>query len=309
VKLQSHQDVPHGAICLDYTFPGQKVLKYIGSVSELFLSCDATKDYGPSGCFSSITHTLTTRIYAVSSIILSPETSVGNLLNADEDRIRLQSTVFHDGDWEKREKDESRSAEFLHIAATMYCSLRPVSEHGKRAQEEQIRSYEWRNKMLVTQIRTSRRIIVIAVCCLLSYGCAHDFYQQRADLINAHVASFNAKLKADRLEAAILENEEIEEMAGELAESIRKRAQPLKNDRVDYELKLLKTSIEAAVKNWLALGQHLMLTKKYDQARAAYERIIVTYTGETERSYRERAARAKQDLDILSPPTSRTSGL
>ena len=163
--------------------------------------------------------------------------------------------------------------------------------------------------MLVTQIRTSRRIIVIAVCCLLSYGCAHDFYQQRADLINAHVASFNAKLKADRLEAAILENEEIEEMAGELAESIRKRAQPLKNDRVDYELKLLKTSIEAAVKNWLALGQHLMLTKKYDQARAAYERIIVTYTGETERSYRERAARAKQDLDILSPPTSRTSGL
>jgi hypothetical protein len=289
--------------------PGTKVLKYIGSVSEVFLSCDATKDSAPSGFFSPNTHREIAHIYAVSTIILSSKASLGNLLNTVKFEYDCKTPSVHDGDWGKRKTDESRSAEFLHIAATMYCSLRPVSEHGKRAQEEQIRSYEWRNKMLVTQIKSYRQIFVIAICCLLSYSCAYDFYQQRADLINAHVASFNAKLKADRLEAAILENEEIEEMAGELAESIRKRAQPLKNDRVDYELKLLKTSIEAAVKNWLALGQHLMLTKKYDQARAAYERIIVTYTGETERSYRERAARAKQDLDILSPPTSKTSGL
>lgn len=195
------------------------------------------------------------------------------------------------------------------MAAPMYCSLHLGNEHGKRIQEKQIRLYERGNTMLVNQIKTYRRIIVIAICCVLSAGCAHDFYQQRTDMIKVHVAAFHANMKADRLEAAILENEEIEEMASEVAESIRKRDQPQKSDRVDRELKLLKTAIEAAVKNWLALGQHLMIMKKYDQARAAYERIIVTYTGDTERSYRERAARAKQDIDILNPPTSKRAGL
>ena len=98
-------------------------------------------------------------------------------------------------------------------------------------------------------------------------------------------------------------------MASQVAESIRKRDKPLGSNRVDYELKLLKIAIEAAAKNWLTLGQYFTLTKKYDQARAAYERVIGTYTGDTERSYRERAARAKQDIDILNPPTSKTSGL
>ncbi|HEV8328555.1 MAG TPA: hypothetical protein VGQ08_13830 [Nitrospiraceae bacterium] len=110
------------------------------------------------------------------------------------------------------------------------------------------------------------------------------------------------------MEAAILENEEIEEMAGQVAESIRKRDQPLTSNQGDYELKLLKTAVEAAVKNWMALGEHLMLTKKYDQARAAYQRVISTYTGDAERSYRERATRAKQDIDILSPPITKTTG-
>lgn len=163
--------------------------------------------------------------------------------------------------------------------------------------------------MRVNQNMPYRRIISLMVCCLLFAGCAHDFYQQRTDMINARVAAFHANLKADRVEAAILENEEIEEVASEVAESIRKRNQPQKSDRVDYELKLLKTAIEAGVKNWLALGQQLMIMKKYDQARAAYERVIVTYTGDTERSYRERAARAKQDIDILNPPTSKRAGL
>jgi len=163
--------------------------------------------------------------------------------------------------------------------------------------------------MLANQIKAYRRIISIVICCFLFAGCAHDFYQQRADMIKARIAAFNANMKADRMEAAILENEEIEEMASQVAESIRKRDKPLGSNRVDYELKLLKIAIEAAAKNWLTLGQYFTLTKKYDQARAAYERVIGTYTGDTERSYRERAARAKQDIDILNPPTSKTSGL
>jgi hypothetical protein len=129
-------------------------------------------------------------------------------------------------------------------------------------------------------------------------------------MIQGHVAAFQANMKAERVEAAILENEEIEAIASQVAESIRKRDQPLGSDNVDHELKLLKIAIEAAVKNWLALGQHLTIAKKYDQARAAYQRVLDTYTGDTERSYRERAARAKQDIDIVSPPSiSKTSGL
>ena len=175
--------------------------------------------------------------------------------------------------------------------------------------EGEISPYERGNMMRVNQIKPYRRVISIMIGCLLFAGCAHDFYQQRNEMIKTRVTAFHANLKADRLEAAIIENEEIEEMASEVAESIRKRNQPQKSDRVDYELKLLKTAIEAAATNWLALGQHLMIMKKYDQARAAYERVIVTYTGDTERSYRERAARAKQDIDILNPPTSKRAGL
>jgi hypothetical protein len=55
------------------------------------------------------------------------------------------------------------------------------------------------------------------------------------------------------------------------------------------------------------LGRYLAMNKQYNQARFAYQRIIDTYTGETERPYRERAARAKQDLDILNPPSISTS--
>lgn len=163
--------------------------------------------------------------------------------------------------------------------------------------------------MLANPINTYRPSPIL-ICCLLLVGCAHDFYQQRAEMIKGHVAAFQANMKAERVEAAILENEEIEAIASQVAESIRKRDQPLGSDKVDHELKLLKIAIEAAVKNWLALGQHLTITKKYDQARAAYQRVLDTYTGDTERSYRERAARAKQDIDIVSPPSiSKMSGM
>jgi TolA-binding protein len=61
------------------------------------------------------------------------------------------------------------------------------------------------------------------------------------------------------------------------------------------------TAIDTAARNWLALGRQLTANKQYDQARAAYQRVIDTYTGEAEQPFRERAARAKQDIDILNP--------
>jgi len=142
--------------------------------------------------------------------------------------------------------------------------------------------------------------------CLLLAACAHDydFYKQRADMIRAHVVAFQTNLKANRIESAIFENEEIEAAASEVANAIRKRDQPLAKDKVDYEWKLLKTAIDAAAGNWLALGRQLTINKQYDQARAAYQRVIDTYTGDAEQPFRERAARAKRDIDILNPPIS-----
>ena len=142
--------------------------------------------------------------------------------------------------------------------------------------------------------------------CLLITACAHeyDFYNKRADMIRAHVVIFQTYLKANRIEAAIYENEEIEATASEVSNAIKKRGKPLANNQVDYEWKLLKMAIDAAATNWLALGRQLTINKQYDQARAAYQRVIETYTGEAEQSYRERAARAKRDIDILNPPIS-----
>ncbi len=142
----------------------------------------------------------------------------------------------------------------------------------------------------------------LSICLVLS-GCAHDPSQARTDQIKAHVEAFYAHLEADRVEAAIHENEQIETLAGQLAETIRKRAQQLGMNRVDREWALVKTANEAAAQNWLALGQYFAIKKRYEQARAAYQRVVDTSTGSTERAYREQAARALRDLDIMSPPS------
>lgn len=149
-----------------------------------------------------------------------------------------------------------------------------------------------------------QRTSSLVLCLLLITACAHnyDFYKQRAERIRVHATAFQTNLKANRIEAAIYENEEIEATASELANAIKKRDQPLANGQVDQEWKLLKMAIDTAASNWLALGRQLTTNKQYDQARAAYQRVLDTYTGEAEQPFRERAARAKHDIDILNPP-------
>ncbi len=142
----------------------------------------------------------------------------------------------------------------------------------------------------------------LSICFTLS-GCAHDPYQARIDQIKAHVDAFYTHLKADRVEAAIHENEEIETLAGQLGEEIRRRTRQPGMNRVDHEWALVKTANEAAAQNWLALGQYFAIKQRYDQARKAYQRVVDTYTGSSERPYREQAARALLDLDIMNPPS------
>ena len=65
----------------------------------------------------------------------------------------------------------------------------------------------------------SKGFIVISGFFLAS--CAHDSYQQRADLLKDHSEVFYTHLKANRVESAIRENEQIEAMANEMGATVR----------------------------------------------------------------------------------------
>lgn len=139
---------------------------------------------------------------------------------------------------------------------------------------------------------------------LLFAACAHDTYQQRADQIKEHSESFYGHLKANRVESAIRENEQIEAMASEMGRTVRKRASLSGTSSAEREFALMKTAHEAAATNWLALGQYFAIKKQYPQARATYQRILNTYNDTTDRPYREQATRALEDLNILQPPSA-----
>src|SRR6478736_4625449 len=135
-------------------------------------------------------------------------------------------------------------------------------------------------------------------------ACAHDTYQQRADLIKEHTEAFYTHLKANRVESAIRENEQIEAMASEMGRTVRRRASFQGTASVEREFALMKTAHEAAATNWLALGQYFAIKKQYPQAKATYQRILNTYNDPTDQAYREQAARALEDLNILHPPSA-----
>lgn len=152
-----------------------------------------------------------------------------------------------------------------------------------------------------TIVRTSALLAVMAS------GCVHDTYEQRAGVVKDHVEAFYGHLKANHVEAAIHENEQIEVMADQMAETVRKRAQLQGTSQVEREFALMKTARETAAQNWIALGQYFAVKKQPDKARGAYQRVVDTYTNPTERTYREQASRALKDLDMLSPAVNRAT--
>ncbi|MBS0169431.1 MAG: hypothetical protein JSR62_03690 [Nitrospira sp.] len=136
---------------------------------------------------------------------------------------------------------------------------------------------------------------------LLAY-CSHDIHEKRADTVKDHVEAFYDHLTHDRVAAAVRENEAIEQLSAQLGEIITKRVNRPGTNQVDREWTDLRTANETAAQNWLALGQYLSIKKQYAQSRATYQRVIDTYTGATERTYRDQAARAIRDLEMLTPP-------
>lgn len=149
---------------------------------------------------------------------------------------------------------------------------------------------------------SSRIPCVIALFLLIVSGCAQDSYERRADIIKTHVADFYGHLKANRVSAAVHENEQIEVMADHMAETVLKRGQGQGTTQVEREFALMKTARETAAQNWIALGQYFAIKQQPEKARASYQRVIDTYTDPTERAYREQAARALNDLEIISEP-------
>ncbi len=147
----------------------------------------------------------------------------------------------------------------------------------------------------------SYRSMLLVACSLLLANCAHDTYQERANLIKSHAEAFYGNLKTNRVESAIRDNEQIEAMASEMGDTVRKRAGQQGTTTVEREFALMKTANEAAATNWLALGQYFTIKRQYPQARTTYRRVIDTYTNPTDRPHREQALRALRDLDMLNP--------
>lgn len=142
----------------------------------------------------------------------------------------------------------------------------------------------------------------LTLAAMLVAGCAHDPYQQRADAIKYHVEAFYSNLKSDRVASAIRDNEQIEAMAGQMGQSIRTRANQPAMNQVDREGVLYKTASETAVENWLSLARYLVIKKRYDQARATYQRILETYTGPAYNTYTDQAMAGLRDVNIVDPP-------
>ncbi len=157
--------------------------------------------------------------------------------------------------------------------------------------------------MLIAPHRFSfQATCVMALFVLIMSGCAPDSYQRRADVIKTHVEDFYGHLKANRVGAAVHENEQIEVMADQMAETARKRGQVQGTTQVEREFALMKTARETAAQNWIALGQYFAIKEQPERARASYQRVIDTYTDSAERAYREQAVRALKDLEIVSGP-------
>ncbi len=144
---------------------------------------------------------------------------------------------------------------------------------------------------------------LITVFFLILSGCAQDSYQRRADVMKNHVETFYQHLRANRVGAAVHENEQIEAMADQMADTVRKQGQLQGTSQVGREFALMKTARETAAQNWIALGQYLAIKQQPQRARATYQRVIDTYTNPTEHAYREQAARALKDLEIVSEPS------
>jgi hypothetical protein len=145
-------------------------------------------------------------------------------------------------------------------------------------------------------VRLVWAVLIVIIC-----GCAHDLYRERADAIKDHAKAFYTHLEADRVQAAVHQNEQIEAIGVEMGDRIRRRAHQPGSNEVDRDAVLVRTAYDAAARNWLALARYFTLKKQYDQARSTYQRVVETYNAQPFQVYAEQAARGLKDLSMLTP--------
>jgi hypothetical protein len=158
---------------------------------------------------------------------------------------------------------------------------------------------------MLSRLGTCPASYALALLLVTLSGCAHNTYERRADIIKDHVEAFYSYLKANQVEAAVHENHRIEAMADDMADRIKKQAQLQGTSLVTREFALMMTARETAAQNWIALGQYFAIRQQPERSRATYQRVVDTYTNPAESRYREQAARAINDLEILSPASGR----
>ena len=143
--------------------------------------------------------------------------------------------------------------------------------------------------------------VALALVATLAAGCATDPLRDRANVIKDRVKAFHDHLYADRVRAAILENERIEALAAFIEADVVRRGRPMADNRLDKDWLAAKTAREAAAENWLTLGRYLALKNRAEEARAAYRRLLSTYSTADYRAQQEQATGGLQDLEIMSP--------
>lgn len=153
--------------------------------------------------------------------------------------------------------------------------------------------------------QTVRLTVLFILIGMGAAGCAKDIYRQRADIIKDHTQAFYRSLEQGRVAAAVSENEQIEGLAREMEQGLVKRASSMDSNQKLREWSLIKTANQTAIDNWLNLGRYLTTTKRYDQAKGTYQRVIATY-GEKGSEYRpwvDRARLGAKDVDLILDPT------
>lgn len=149
--------------------------------------------------------------------------------------------------------------------------------------------------------------IALFLTCVLAVGCAKDIYQQRADIVKGHTESFYRNLQEDRVAGAIAENEQIEGLGREMEMGLVRRAMSMDTNQKAREWALIKTTNQTAIDNWLNLGRYLSQTKRYDQARGVYLRVVDTYQGKGAEygPFVERARMGLKDVDLILTPSTK----
>lgn len=156
---------------------------------------------------------------------------------------------------------------------------------------------------MTRRFRTLASLLLLT--CLLAASCAKDVYQQRAEQVKDHTESFYRLLREGAVAGAVAENERIEGMASEMERGLVRRATSMDTNQKAREWSLIKTTNHTAIENWLNLGRYFAQTRRPDQAKGAYQRVIETYCekGAEYEPLVERARLALKDAETILAPS------